>query len=144
MSKTKTEQKDEKAELEKMNVIIRYSSKFENRTATYLNLFLFWERSLNLLLPIAVISFYRTFQVSAKYIKRYYVSRFIKRCGALNFELFIKSNFEYSCYFKILKTFFLIFWPLMILDIFEYLLEGINIQWTVVYFFDVGDKVIVL
>ena len=32
----------------------------------------------------------------------------------------------------------------MILDIFEYLLEGINIQWTVVYFFDVGDKVIVL
>ena len=66
------------------------------------------------------------------------VLRFIKRCDALNFQFFINCFFEHSGYCKNLKPFFLIFWRLKILDLFKYLLRGINIQWIVAFFLFTG------
>ena len=116
------------------NLVVRYDK--------YLQYFL--ERFLILQLSIAAFSFNRINQMSAEINILFNVVRFIKRCDALNFQLFIKSFFDYLGCRKLPNTFFLIFWRLIILDIFKYLLKGLSIQCIIVYFFDFGDKLNVL
>ena len=99
------------------------------------------ERFVTSLLLIAVFSFVRIIQISARIIDKLDVSLFSKRCDTLNFVNFF---FKYFGYFKIRNTFFLIFWRWKLLDIFEYCERGINIQWNVAYSFDFGDIMIVI